>query len=486
MFRNRVSISVQGDFIVGSMTMQAPRGKITLRAFAFAKDRNGIDKVENEVENFASFFPVKDLVSNRRYRKAVGILKLLDSESQDDREKGMDQVQYVKRLSAMGIDEARDIDYIIRRAASGELQKVAQAHVKRLRGTATRKMVVVGFSGKTSGQFTGKTSAAPNAPPAAGSLAPEIAAFIAELSEPARSGMISYLSKWPWHVQRSLFNAAAMAYGVVPQLNDFNARWNAAHKQEEKGFFDKLASTLSHSVALQALAAMATGGLSLVAQAAWGAATGDPTPVNELLQTAIKDPAAIAKAIPGTLLTETGAVGLGLTALSALGVKDADNIKLAAQKDPESAGKILAGVAMLAAGAPGGKDLIAQGVSKITNLPQAQVDAFATLMSTASQTDLDMMGLAQKVKDGDWQSLAKLDSIKKLASAGVPAAVAQLTQFKQGQALLELARGIVPESVAKKVEDTIKSKAGKSASGEGGFFDSIVSSISDFFSGLFG
>lgn len=70
---------------------------------------------------------------------------------------------------------------------------------------------------------------------------------------------------------------------------------------------------------VQTVLAVETGGLSLAAQGAWSAATGEPTPVSTLVNDIKTDPLKTLSQTPGTLISEFGATGAITTGAKAVG-----------------------------------------------------------------------------------------------------------------------------------------------------------------------
>lgn len=149
-----------------------------------------------------------------------------------------------------------------------------------------------------------------------------------------------------------------------------------------KSFVVEVAEVAENSVALQVVAAVGTGGLSLVAQAGIDAATGREGAVTGLVRDVVEHPLEVVKSLPGVVLTETGLPGLALDALSLGGaavhgglgddsavgraagnIRDgAEGLQQAAKDDPVTSLQVIAGAVGTAVGIPGAASWLKKGL----------------------------------------------------------------------------------------------------------------------------
>lgn len=150
---------------------------------------------------------------------------------------------------------------------------------------------------------------------------------------------------------------------------------------------DAVIDVAATSVVAQAGAAILTGGLSLVAQAGYEAATGKTGPVLGTLEKAVNDPLKLVSELPGLALTELGLIGAAADVASALGgvvnvvapntplgnlgrdvQAGVEGVQQAAKDNPEASLQIIGGIAAAAAGLPGGRKLIDEGIKDLLGL----------------------------------------------------------------------------------------------------------------------
>jgi hypothetical protein len=147
----------------------------------------------------------------------------------------------------------------------------------------------------------------------------------------------------------------------------------------------KVLDVARDSVLLQAAAAVATGGLSLVGQAVYETASGQGGPVTSVAGRIVNDPLSIVTELPGVVLTEGGLIGTVANVVSIGGaavegvfgedstighlggsLSDAvESVQGAAREDPVASLTFIAGVAATAIGLPVGPKLISGAAASI-------------------------------------------------------------------------------------------------------------------------
>lgn len=131
-----------------------------------------------------------------------------------------------------------------------------------------------------------------------------------------------------------------------------------------------------NSVVVQGAAAVATGGLSIVAQAAYEGISGNPGPIGQATHDVLSNPGKVAMSVPGMLINETPAFLIAATAVKAgsatLGSatgqqwvsdigKGTDKFQQYLRDDPVASVKIIGGTALLASGAGTGPGIAMLG-----------------------------------------------------------------------------------------------------------------------------
>jgi hypothetical protein len=145
---------------------------------------------------------------------------------------------------------------------------------------------------------------------------------------------------------------------------------------------EAVAEVAENSVIAQAIAAAATGGLSLAAQLARDQVTGNEGAITRAAKEVVEDPLEVLKKLPGQVLTGTGAIGAAADLLSgagaALGGLGGDSAlgdvgravtgavegaQQAARDNPVESLQVIGGIAAAALGLPLGVKAIADGIS---------------------------------------------------------------------------------------------------------------------------
>lgn len=168
-----------------------------------------------------------------------------------------------------------------------------------------------------------------------------------------------------------------------------------------------VADEAQKSIALQAVGAVATGGLSLVAQGVVAGATGQANPFTSAVAGAVADPLKAVGAIPGVVLGELGLPGIvatgakiGAAAVGGLTgsqeIKDIGRGVGAGQKvlrdRPDISGAIIVGAAGAALGGTGLAGL-GKGLGQFANAAAAELGPATTSTTPAQLSGADRLAM---------------------------------------------------------------------------------------------
>ncbi|MFH1010988.1 MAG: hypothetical protein V1784_07120 [bacterium] len=499
MFNGKLKVWRDGAIIHGRLTVETQnRGPVTVDVSSPVRKRyaqvNGVRaaasltvyKVKNDLVEAAKYWPTTSLVHPTLVAYSNRLFTDLNSTSSKASGNARAKVERLRELVEQGSGSAADILYCLKRNAEREL-----ARRRGMRMMMGYTPIVVGYDFNNAfavlrneiqkldafAKKHGPQTLAKSDPIAFGvwlyakrraqggkefatfqkAVLPKIVRYAQQrgpsdlkAKHPASYGMLAIATKLSG-IAREQRKQTAMGGPII--LTAGPQTWNRIGGRCMVGsiftWAEKAVKAVTNSVACQAIAAVATGGMSLVAQAAYGAATGQKDAVTGLVNQIAKDPGSVAKALPGVLLLESGGIGLGLGALDSLGLKKAGEIREAALKNPLAASQVVGGAALMAVGQPEGAALVASGIATLTKVPPdtaAKIVAAGKLAAGGVPDIKDAAAAASMIQDGidtirnakagDPKSIADIKTVKALAGAGVPGAQQVLSVLRNSQDLM--------------------------------------------------